>query len=199
MPQDAQDGPPAEPSIEEWHNLVGRHVEARRINIGYPSIRAAAAASGEWKISEGAWRPVESGRRITKDGERVARPSVRTQMGLAWVLRWPQDFVHLLLDGESPDRLHYLATFDAEGSKARHPAQEDVVAHEAKAAISLLQADLHEVFERLVVIEQRLAVDAITERAAGVASVVDPDAAGQPSPRGPRRKPRGDGSADPAR
>jgi hypothetical protein len=85
-----------------WREQVGEHIERRRIQLGFPSIRAAARAAG---VSEGVWRQLESGRRAVGGGRAVApRPTARICARVATTLRWPQDAIDQLAAGRKPKK-----------------------------------------------------------------------------------------------
>jgi hypothetical protein len=85
-----------------WREQVGVPIERRRVELGFPSIRAAARAAG---VSEGVWRQLESGRRAVGGGKAVApRPSPRIRAKMATTLRWPQDAIDQLMSGRRPKK-----------------------------------------------------------------------------------------------
>jgi hypothetical protein len=93
---------------KEWRERVGQHVEARRKERRYRSVRAAAQAAG---ISETLWRQVESGRRqVAKGIVQTANPGPDKTAAICRALDWSDDSIDLLLQGKQATQIARAGT-----------------------------------------------------------------------------------------
>ena len=90
---------------ELWKINVGSKIAERRNQL-FDSRRAAATAAG---IPEASWRMAESGDRSVAQGVIVpAYPSKAVRRGIVRALKWPEDAIERLENGEDPATFEYL-------------------------------------------------------------------------------------------
>jgi len=86
-------------SCDEWRELIGQHVEERRIALGFYSYRQMGLKTA---VSEGSIRMVETGQRM-KDGRPLPpNPSRKVIDAIAATLHWERDWLDRLKAGEQP-------------------------------------------------------------------------------------------------
>lgn len=97
--------------MDNWREQVGRHVEARREQLGL-SRRAAAKRAG---FSEATWRAIEAGeKRVAPDMVVPASFSAKSRVGVCRALMWTDDSVDRLLRGEAPQVLEVSTATELE-------------------------------------------------------------------------------------
>jgi len=82
-----------------WREKIGQAIRARRVQLGYLSVRSLEAQSG---VSEGTWRTLERGWRIEDGVRKAPNPGFATIVGVAEALGWEHDWLERLQRDEEP-------------------------------------------------------------------------------------------------
>ena len=102
---------------QEWVERIGRRVEARRLELGYESIKDAAEDVG---LSDSTWGPVERGyRKLTADVRVLPNPQKKVTWRMARALQWEPDWLDRLKAGEDPAEADWA-------DDDKHPSAESI-------------------------------------------------------------------------